>query len=109
MSGSSEKEMSFLEHLEELRWHLVRSAIAIAVIAVAAFVSREFVFDTIIFGPFKPDFITFRKLCELGDMLNTSLLCVDELPFKLQSRKMIQVIFAETTNPSFSKHFHCKS
>lgn len=59
-------EMSFLQHLEELRWHLVRSAIAVVVIAVAAFCFNDFVFDTIIFGPLQQNFISYRALCALG-------------------------------------------
>lgn len=59
-------EMSFLQHLEELRWHLVRSAIVIVVLAVTAFVMNDFVFDTVIFGPLQQDFISYRALCSLG-------------------------------------------
>jgi sec-independent protein translocase protein TatC len=59
-------EMSFLQHLEELRWHLVRSAIVVVVVAIAAFCLNDFVFDTIIFGPLRQDFISYRALCSLG-------------------------------------------
>ena len=59
-------EMSFLQHLEELRWHLVRSAIVVVVVAIAAFCLNDFVFDTIIFGPLCQDFISYRALCSLG-------------------------------------------
>ena len=83
-----EKEMSFLDHLEELRWHLVRSAIAILVLSVAAFIGVDFIFNTVIFGPAKVDFWTFRMLCKVGDLINSSAICIDELDFKIQSRKM---------------------
>lgn len=59
-------EMSFLQHLEELRWHLVRSAAVILVIAIVAFCYNDFVFDTVIFGPLQQDFISYRALCALG-------------------------------------------
>jgi len=59
-------EMSFLQHLEELRWHLVRSAIVVVGIAIAAFCFNDFVFDTVIFGPLQQDFISYRVLCALG-------------------------------------------
>jgi sec-independent protein translocase protein TatC len=59
-------EMSFLQHLEELRWHLVRSAVVILIIAIAAFCYNDFVFDTVIFGPLQQDFISYRALCALG-------------------------------------------
>src|SRR5690242_14194188 len=59
-------EMPFLMHLEELRWHLVRSAVVVVVFAVLAFVYNDFVFDTVIFGPLRPDFLSYRALCSLG-------------------------------------------
>lgn len=66
---SNNDQMSFLQHLEELRWHIIRSAIAIIVIAIAVFLNKSFVFDQVIFGPKNPDFITFRLLCELSNFL----------------------------------------
>jgi sec-independent protein translocase protein TatC len=83
-----EKEMSFLDHLEELRWHLIRSVIAILIFSIAAFISVDFVFNTVIFGPARTDFWTFRKLCELAEIVNSPSLCIDTLDFKLQSRQM---------------------
>ncbi|MCG8388697.1 MAG: twin-arginine translocase subunit TatC [Cytophagales bacterium] len=80
--------MSFLDHLEELRWHLVRSVAAILIFSVAAFVGVDFVFNTVIFGPAKVDFWTFRMLCKVGDLINSTAICIDELDFKIQSRKM---------------------
>ena len=62
----SATEMSFLQHLEELRWHLVRSAIVVVVLAVSAFVFNDFVFDTVIFGPLRQSFITYDIMCKLG-------------------------------------------
>lgn len=66
-----EKEMSFLDHLEALRWHLVRSAVAILVIGIAVFLNKKFIFDIILFGPKKSDFITFRVFCKLSEKLST--------------------------------------
>lgn len=59
-------EMSFLQHLEELRWHLVRSAAVVMTLAIAAFCFNDFVFDTIIFGPLQQSFVTYQFLCNLG-------------------------------------------
>lgn len=61
--------MSFLQHLEELRWHLFRSAIVITVLAVVAFVFNDFVFDTVIFGPLRQDFFSYRAFCAIGHNL----------------------------------------
>ena len=84
-----EKEMSFLDHLEELRWHLIRSAAAILVFTIAAFLAKDFVWGTIIFGPTQPDFWTFQRLCELADALSSPLLCLgEEIPIDLQNRQI---------------------
>lgn len=81
--------MSFLDHLEELRWHLIRSIASILVFAIAAFVSKDLIWDTIILGPSRTDFWTYRAICSLGQKLGSGLLlCIDELPFIIQSRQM---------------------
>ena len=63
---SSRDEMSFLDHLEELRWHLIRSIIAVMIIGVVAFVFKGFIFDTIIFGPKNMSFPTYKFFCEIA-------------------------------------------
>ncbi|HBE43111.1 MAG TPA: twin-arginine translocase subunit TatC [Bacteroidales bacterium] len=86
--------MSFLEHLEELRWHIIRSIIAIAVLMITAFVLKNFIFDTIILAPKDPDFITNRLLCNLGHanffghQLSIEALCINRQPLNLISIKM---------------------
>jgi len=65
--------MSFLGHLEVLRWHLIRAAIAVLVFMVVAFLSRNFIFNEIILKPKNPDFFTNRMLAELGAWLNSTL------------------------------------
>jgi sec-independent protein translocase protein TatC len=85
----TEKEMSFLDHLEELRWHVVRSAFAIVIFMIVAFVFTPWIFDNIIFAPSKPSFPTFQALCRLGEITGAKdKLCVEEIPFKIQSRYM---------------------
>lgn len=83
---SEEKEMSFLDHLEELRWHVIRSVIAILVMFVVAFIFTKEIFDYIIFAPGRPTFITFQWLCQLGNTFGVEGLCVTEIPMKIQSR-----------------------
>lgn len=83
-----DKEMGFLDHLEELRWHLIRSIVAILVFTIIAFLSKDIIFGVLILGPAKPDFWTYRKFCELAQYLNTPTLCIDHLNFTLQSRNM---------------------
>lgn len=85
---AGEREMSFLDHLEELRWHIVRSLFAVIIFTIFAFLSAHWIFETIIFGPARPDFATFRWLCAIGEVFNSPALCVEVIPFKLQSRQM---------------------
>jgi len=61
-----ESEMSFFDHLEALRWHLIRSAIAILIFTGFAFWQYDYIYNTIILGPFKADFFTYRMLCKIG-------------------------------------------
>lgn len=61
MEGS--EQMSFLEHLEELRWKIIKAVIAILVCAIVAFIFKGFVFDEIILAPKDASFITYRLFC----------------------------------------------
>jgi sec-independent protein translocase protein TatC len=77
-------EMSFLEHLEELRWHLVRSVSAIIILGIVAFSNKKILFDDIILAPKNPDFITYKLLCKLSEVIRVDdLLCIREIPFNL--------------------------
>src|SRR4030095_9792909 len=75
-------EMQFLDHLEALRWHLVRSAAAIVVFGLAAFLNPDILFDKIILGAKNPDFLTYRLLCRLSESLPLDL-CIKKIPFSL--------------------------
>ncbi len=82
-------EMSFLDHLSELRIHLIKSVLAILLFAIIAFIAKDFVFNTVLFGPRNPDFLTYRGLCNLSKTLGMDeSMCITEMPFKIQSRKM---------------------
>lgn len=81
--------MSFLDHLEELRWHLIRSTIAVVLLGAIAFIAKEFIFDVLLFGPSKGDFPTYKILCRAASFLGfEDSFCFDELPFRIQSRTM---------------------
>ncbi|MES2386528.1 MAG: twin-arginine translocase subunit TatC [Bacteroidota bacterium] len=88
MKDLDEKEMTFIDHLEELRWHIIRSLAAILVFAVAAFCFKRFIFHDLILGPSRPDFWTYRMLCKAAVLLQSPDLCVDKLDFIIQSRTM---------------------
>lgn len=88
------KEMSFLQHLEEFRWHLVRSALVIMVFAVSAFCLNDFVFDTIIFGPLRQDFISYKVLCSLGHKIGAGdVMCMTIKPAHLQTLSASEQFF----------------
>jgi sec-independent protein translocase protein TatC len=80
--------MSFLDHLEALRWHLLRSVSAVLFFSVAAFIAKDFVFGVLILGPSKVDFLTYRVLCDVGNYFGIPALCINDLPFTIQSRQM---------------------
>ena len=63
-------EMSFLDHLEELRWHLIRATMGVLIIGTVAFLMKDFVFETVLFGPKKPDFPTYKMFCNLSQLLD---------------------------------------
>jgi sec-independent protein translocase protein TatC len=89
MAKKNKSEMSFLDHLEELRWLLVRSTIAIIIMAVAVYFVSDYIFDTIIFGPTKADFITYRFFCEASHYVGfADSICIEELPFTIQNTSM---------------------
>ena len=88
MNKEEHNEMSFLEHLEVLRWTLVRSSLYIFGFGILAFIFKGFIFDNIILSPKDPSFVTYRFLCNVSQMLGTDGLCIDEIPFIVQSRTM---------------------
>lgn len=84
----SENEMSFLDHLEALRWHILRSLAAVVILGVTAFFSKKLLFHDIILAPSRPDFWTYRMLCKLSVYLEQPFLCVEKLAFIIQSRTL---------------------
>lgn len=89
MAQKNPNEMSFLDHLEELRGHLIKSTLAILAFATIAFLCKEIVFDVLLFGPKNIDFLTYRGLCNLSKALGMDQsLCITEMPFEIQSRTM---------------------
>ncbi|MDN6310745.1 MAG: twin-arginine translocase subunit TatC [Psychroflexus sp.] len=80
--------MSFMDHLEDLRWHLVRSVLAILLGGAVAFVLKDITFG-ILFAPKDASFVTYDVLCQFSRTLGfEKSFCFDELPFRIQSRKV---------------------
>ena len=88
MAKKNIDEMSFLDHLEDLRWHLIRATLGILIAATLAFIFKKFIFDVIIFGPTRMDFLTYNGLCQVSKFLGMSdtTFCADEFPFIIQNR-----------------------
>lgn len=78
----AEQDMSFLDHLEELRWRIVRAVIAILIFAVAMWFVKEWLIENIFISMTKPTFISFEYMC---NYLN---ICIGEIPIKFQSNKV---------------------
>lgn len=83
-----EHEMTFLEHLEELRWHIIRAVLSVFVMAIVAFIFKDIIFDQIILAPKEPGFLTNRLLCRLGEMVDIAALCINNTPFEIINIKM---------------------
>jgi sec-independent protein translocase protein TatC len=77
-----------LEHLEELRWHVIRALLSIVVFAIAAFIFREPIWHYVILAPSRADFWTYTMFCKLGNLTGAEFFCIDELPFIIQNRRM---------------------
>jgi len=86
--SNSSGEMSFLEHLEELRWHIVRAVITVLVLAIVAFIFSEFIFDYILLAPKNPEFFTNRMLCHLAEKMRAPDLCINTTPMQIQNIEM---------------------
>lgn len=90
MTKKNTDEMSFLDHLEDLRWHLIRVTVSILICATIAFIFSGFIFENIIFAPKRMDFPTYKWLCQVSQFIgiNDTTFCATEFPFKIQSRTM---------------------
>lgn len=87
--AEQQKELTFLEHLEALRWTLMRSAAAVLVGMVLAFVYKDVVFDTVILAPQRTDFLTYRAFCRLALTLGLDeSYCMDGTGFTLMNTTM---------------------
>lgn len=77
--------MGFLDHLEELRWHLVRAVASVLIFSIVAFLFKEFIFELIL-GPTNTEFWTYQQLCKLGELINTPALCFGEMEIPILNR-----------------------
>jgi sec-independent protein translocase protein TatC len=78
-------EMSFIGHLEELRWHVIRAVGSILVFAIIAYIYIKEIYRYVILAPAKPDFWTYKMMCKLSVIVGYEDLCIKSLDFKIQS------------------------
>lgn len=78
--------MSFVDHLEELRWHIIRCLIAVVIIAIVIFLNIQWVFDNIISGPINPNFVSYKALCDFSHFLHLGdTLCLPPININMQT------------------------
>ena len=83
--SGDEAEMSFIDHLEVLRWHIVRSVLAILISAILFFIYIDEIFDVVIMGPTRNDFISYRAFCKVSHLLGMGdSLCMPPMKLSLQ-------------------------
>lgn len=84
-SKNPNDEMSFWDHLEVLRFTLMRSIIAVVIMAIVAFFFKDFIYSTVILGPKNHDFISNRLFCDFGHLFNTDSLCINQNDFPIRN------------------------
>jgi sec-independent protein translocase protein TatC len=97
-------EMSFIDHLEVLRRHIIRALIGVGIGSIIVFTNIEYVVDSILMGPVHPEFITYKWLCELGNFLHLPEICLKDFSLKFLSNAMTEQ-FLMTFTLSFTGGF----
>lgn len=89
MAKKNINEMSFLDHLEDLRWHLIKATASIMLVATVAFIFSRAIFREIIFAPLEMSFPTYKLLCRSANYINVETsFCGETLPMIIQNRTM---------------------
>lgn len=82
------QELGFIDHLEALRWHLVRMAVALFICSVVAYIYIGEIFDKVILAPTRKDFPSYIWLCKLGELMNVKSLCLDDVKMSFQNTQL---------------------
>lgn len=99
----SNENMSFLDHLEVFRWHLIRSIVSVLAFSLVAFIFKDFIFDAILLAPKDPEFLTYRFFCILSESIGFgNHLCLDHSPFSLINISMSGQFSAHITISIFA-------
>jgi sec-independent protein translocase protein TatC len=82
--------MNFFDHIEDLRWHLIRSIIVFVVLAIVVFTYHKWIVDNLITAPTREDFISYRLLCRFGNWLHLGdSFCMEPINFNFQTNTVI--------------------
>lgn len=87
-ASNPEATMNVMDHIEALRWHIVRSLVAIIICAIFVFWNIDFIFDKIILGPANADFISYQWLCSFGKLIHVDALCMDSVNMSFQNTEL---------------------
>jgi sec-independent protein translocase protein TatC len=91
-------DMSFIDHLEDLRWHVIRAVGAVLVGAIIIFIYADFVVDRIVMGPAHSDFVSYNFFCNLGRKLGMGdVLCFQQVPISFISTTLTGQFLASFT------------
>lgn len=85
---SANAEMAFVDHIEELRWHIIRSLAVVIICSIIAFFKIEWIWDNIILGPAHANFISYRILCDFGNKIGVSALCLQDIKMEFQNTEL---------------------
>lgn len=86
--GANGAEMSFVDHIEELRWHIVRALAVLIIVSIIVFFNIEWIFDKVLLGPAKSDFVSYKWLCHLGQLIHVDVLCLGDMQLKFQNTEL---------------------
>jgi sec-independent protein translocase protein TatC len=85
---SKQAQMAFVDHIEELRWHIIRAILAILVASAYCFFNIEWIFTNIILGPTQNDFISYKYLSQLGELLHIDVLKLKDMSIQFQNTEL---------------------
>jgi len=86
--GSNQAEMAFTDHIEELRWHLIRAIAVIIISSIYVFFNIEWIFTNVILGPAQSDFLSYKFLCQLGKLIKVDVLCLGDMQIQFQNTEL---------------------
>jgi sec-independent protein translocase protein TatC len=87
-SNNPDAEMAFIDHIEALRWHIIRSLLVIAVASIVIFFNIEWIFTHVILGPATADFVSYGWLCKIGKLVGTDVLCLGDMQLMFQNTEL---------------------